>query len=162
ALVIPQLSVHDNVVAGLAAGWPWYRIVLAAVWPVRRDQVAALLDRLGLAERQWDRAGELSGGQRQRVALARALIAEPELICADEPTASLDPTTAAEVIALMVAEARGRGASLLLCTHRLSLVLSHVERVIGLRDGRVICDLPPEQLSPTQLDTLYEGSRELA
>lgn len=161
-LVVPQLAVHDNVVAGLVAGWPWYQVMASTVWPLERRRVAGLLARLGLGERQWDRAGELSGGQKQRVAVARALVHEPDLICADEPTASLDPATASDVVELVTREARGRGAGLLLCTHRLSQVLGFVDRVLGLRDGAVVLDGPPGVVDDDALRELYEGSRELA
>lgn len=162
ALVVAQLSVHGNVLAGLVPSWPWYRVLASAMWPLERQRVFALLERLGLGDRQWDPAATLSGGQKQRVALARALIGDPGLICADEPTAALDPRTAADVIAVIAGEARARGASLLLCTHQLSQVIEHVDRVLGLRDGRVVLDCPPAGLSNQALGMLYRGSNEQA
>ncbi|WP_428263436.1 phosphonate ABC transporter ATP-binding protein [Haliangium sp.] len=162
ALILPGLSVHHNLVAGLVPSWPWYRVLASALWPPARTSVQAALDRVGLAERQWDRAEDLSGGQKQRVALARALMGTPAVICADEPTASLDPTTAAEIIALLAEDARRRGATLLISTHRLGQVRGAVERVIGLRAGRVVLDAAADEVSEGDLDALYEGSRERA
>ena len=162
AQLIPQLSVHRNVLAGTLAAWPWWRTVASMAWPLERARVAALLDEVGLRDRQWDRADALSGGQRQRVAIARALMAEPRVMLADEPTAALDPTTAAEVIDLLVREARAVGATLIASSHRVSQLVDHVDRVIGLRDGRVTLDTPPSALTDAALDALYEGSRERA
>jgi phosphonate transport system ATP-binding protein len=160
SLLVPQLTVHENVVAGLVPRWGAARVLLSALWPLERRLVRRLLDAVGLGDRQWEGAGALSGGQRQRVAIARALAAEPGLILADEPTASLDPTTAAETLSLLAAEAARRGATLVVSTHRAGEALRHVDRVIGLRDGRVVLDAPPGAVHDGALDRLYEGSRE--
>ncbi len=160
--VVPQLSVHRNVIAGRLPAWPWYRVAWSSVWPVDREAVASLLGAVGLAERQWDLASGLSGGQKQRVALARALAGDPGILLADEPTSALDPATSAEVIELLVAAARKRGATLVISTHRLSQVLPRIDRVVGLRDGRVSLDAPPDRVDAAVLDALYEGSRERA
>jgi len=119
-----------------------------------------MLDRVGLAERQWDLASALSGGQKQRVALARALMGNPQVILADEPTSALDPTTTTEMIDLFAAEAKRLSATLIISTHRLSEVTSDIDRVIGLRDGVVTLDKSPAELGNGDLDALYEGSRE--
>ena len=160
APVLAQLSVHDNVIAGCVSAWPWWRVLASRLWPLEREAVRESLAELGLAERQWDRADELSGGQQQRVAIARALAGGPRVLLADEPTAALDPTTAAEVIALLAAQTRQRHATLVVSTHRVSQVLGAVDRVVGLREGRVTFDLPAAEIDDALLDALYEGSRE--
>jgi phosphonate transport system ATP-binding protein len=162
SLLIPQITVHGNVVAGLVPDWPWHRILASVVWSLERERVGALLAEVGLADRQWDRARTLSGGQQQRVAIARALASEPGILLADEPTAALDPTTSAEVVQLLVAEARARQATLIVCTHRIAEVKDHMDRVIGLRAGRLAFDLPPTELGENHLDALYEGTRDRA
>jgi phosphonate transport system ATP-binding protein len=158
--LIPQITVHGNVIAGLLPSWPWYRTALSALWPIERARVKALLDEVGLADRQWDRAGVLSGGQKQRVAIARAIAGSPTMLIGDEPTAALDPTTAREVIELLAAEARQRHATLILSTHRISQVIDHVDRVVGLRAGRLFLDEPAGRLTDDALNELYAGSRE--
>jgi len=158
--LVSQLSVHRNVVAGLLPHWAWYRTLFSLLWPLERERVAALLESLGIADRQWDKARVLSVGQQQRVAIARGLVGNPSIILADEPTASLDPTTAAEAIQLLVDQAESRGATLLLCSHHLSQVIHSVDRVIGLREGRIVVDEGPDRVTDAMLNALYEGSRE--
>jgi phosphonate transport system ATP-binding protein len=159
-LLVPQSTVHDNVLSGLLSTWPWYRTLQAAVMTVERPRVAAVLAALDMAAHQWDRAGDLSGGQMQRVAIARALIAEPRLLLADEPTASLDPRTAQLVTQLIVEQAKARQMALVFCTHWFDIVRRDCTRVIGLRAGRVAFDAAPGAVSEAQLAQLYAGSNE--
>ncbi len=158
ALLVGQLSVHANVTAGRLAHWSPLRTLASLIVPQERERTAALLDRVDLGDRQWDRSSDLSGGQQQRVAIARALASDPTVILADEPTASLDPTTAAEVIELLLQSAQG--ATLVISTHWTSQVLPHVDRLLGIRDGRVTLDRAADQVSDADLDALYAGSRE--
>ncbi len=159
-LLVPQLSVHRNVTAGRLAHWPWWRVLAASVRAQERARTADLLGLVGLAERQWDRAEQLSGGQRQRVAIARGIASDPRLILADEPTASLDPTTAGEVIQLLLRVTAARNATLLVSTHWTGLVLAHVDRLLGIREGRVVLDTPAADATEGDFDALYAGSGE--
>ena len=159
-LLVPQSTVHSNVVSGLLSTWPWYQSLLAALVPVQVPQVAALLQSLDMGAFQWEMAADLSGGQMQRVAIARALIANPTLLLADEPTASLDPNTAKAVTALIVAQALSRQMSLVFCTHWFDIVRRDCTRVIGLRAGEVMLDAEPTQVTDAQLTQLYAGSNE--
>lgn len=159
-LLVPQASVHGNVVAGLLSTWPWYKALQAALMPVEVSRVTALLQSLDMAMHQWDKAGELSGGQMQRVAIARALIANPSLLLADEPTASLDPNTAKAVTRLIVAQAQTRAMSLVFCTHWFDIVRQDCTRVIGLRGGEVMFDCAPAEATEDRLAQLYAGSHE--
>ncbi|WP_338845328.1 ATP-binding cassette domain-containing protein [Massilia sp. W12] len=152
-----QASVHQNVIAGLLPGWSWGKILCAAMFPLEKQRVADLLAQLGIAEFQWARAGDLSGGQMQRVAIARALISQPQILLADEPTASLDPHTAQGVTQLLLQQARQRQVSLLFCTHHFELVQADCTRVLGLRDGRLQFDCAPQDVSPLMLQQLYAG-----
>jgi len=160
--MIPRLSVHDNVVAGLVTRWPWWKTLLSTVVTIDGAYVAKLLDDVALRNRQWDLASELSGGQQQRVSIARALAAKPKLLFADEPTAALDPTTASDVISLLVRESKKRDATLIISTHRVSQVIDHVDRVIGLRGHGLFFDKASDQVDDQALDALYAGSSERA
>lgn len=156
--LVDQLSVHQNVTAGRLPHWSPLRTLASMVVPLERERTHRLLDRLGLGDRQWDKTSILSGGQRQRVAIARALASQPTVLLADEPTASLDPATAVEVLDLLFESAAA--STVVICTHWTSLVLPRVDRLIGIRDGRVALDRPAREVSDVDLETLYAGSRE--
>lgn len=160
SLLVPQSSVHGNVLSGLLSTWPWHRALLAALMPIERKRVGAILAQLGIAGHQWSRAGELSGGQMQRVAIARALISDPSILLADEPTASLDPNTAKSVTRQLVDLAKSRGMTLVFCTHWYDIVRADCTRVVGLRAGRIVFDCDPEQATEKRLEDLYAGSGE--
>jgi phosphonate transport system ATP-binding protein len=159
-LLVPQSTVHANVLSGLLSTWPWHKALLASLMPVEVARVAALLAQLGIAEHQWRLAGELSGGQMQRVAIARALISDPAIMLADEPTASLDPHTARAVTSQIIEAAKARHMTLVFCSHAFDVVRQDCTRVIGLRDGEVVLDRLPEQVGDEQLEQLYAGSNE--
>jgi len=107
--LVPELNAIDNVV--LAAR------VARQPLKAARERAAALLTRVGLAERLESAPTTLSGGERQRVAVARALINRPALVLADEPTGNLDERSSEEVLSLLLSVARDEGASLVLVTH---------------------------------------------
>jgi ABC-type proline/glycine betaine transport system ATPase subunit len=95
-----------------------------------------MLEAVGLAEHQEKRPEQLSGGQRQRVAIARALAAEPAMLLADEPTASLDKQSGREVVDLMQTLARQNGTTILLVTHD-NRILDVADRIMHLEDGKI-------------------------
>ena len=105
--------------------------------PQRREARACdLLEAVGLSHRLHHYPEELSGGQRQRVAIARALAPQPELILADEPTASLDSQSGQDVVELLGELCRNRGSAVLLVTHDLRL-LKEADRIWQIEDGKV-------------------------
>ena len=135
--LVPVMTVADNVD---------YPLFLAGVPEAeRRARVAAALDAVGLREHAGHRPDALSGGQRQRVAIARALIKRPGLVIADEPTASLDSSTATQMLDLMRELGHRDGAAFLIATHDERLT-RRCDRVIALRDG-VIATADTEMLA---------------
>ncbi|KAB7663720.1 MacB family efflux pump subunit [Plesiomonas shigelloides] len=104
----------------------------------RRERAMQLLSRLGLADRMHHQPGQLSGGQQQRVSIARALMNGAEVILADEPTGALDSQSGQEVLAILK-ELHQLGHTVILVTHD-PAIASHAERIIELKDGRVIRD----------------------
>lgn len=98
-----------------------------------------LLDAVGLGDRKHHYPVQLSGGEQQRVAVARAYSAKPALLLADEPTGNLDSANGARVIDLLLQLHRDQGSTLILVTHDPSLA-ARAERVLSLRDGRVVGD----------------------
>jgi len=103
------------------------------------DRAAALLAEVGLAERAHHYPVQLSGGEQQRVAVARAMARRPTLLLADEPTGNLDSATGKQIIELLVGMNRRLGSTLVLVTHDTALA-AHADRVVTLRDGRIVSD----------------------
>ena len=103
------------------------------------DRARALLDQVGLGDRAYHYPVQLSGGEQQRVALARAVALDPALLLADEPTGNLDSATGAAIIELLFALNGERRSTLVLVTHDVALA-ERADRVVSLRDGRVVGD----------------------
>jgi putative ABC transport system ATP-binding protein len=127
--LLPRLTALENVAVPL--------LFVGVPERERLDRASELLDQVGLGDRLDHRPSQLSGGEQQRVAIARALIARPAIILADEPTGNLDSTTGGETMALLGHLNREQGVTLLLVTHN-SEAASFADRVIRLRDGRVV------------------------
>ncbi|MGE6288141.1 MacB family efflux pump subunit [Aeromonas media] len=114
--------------------------------PERQIRARTLLTRLGLSDRNHHRPGQLSGGQQQRVSIARALANGGEVILADEPTGALDSHSGKEVMAILK-ELHEQGHTIILVTHDMA-VANHANRIITLRDGRVVEDSGQPAASP--------------
>lgn len=114
-----------------------------------RARATAALDRVGLGQNGHHRPAELSGGEMQRVAIARALAIEPAIILADEPTGNLDTLAGTDILELLRASNREHGVTVILVTHS-EIAAAYGDRVITLRDGRVIDDMMtrPEKPRP--------------
>ena len=104
----------------------------------RRTRAGELLERVGLAGRTEHRPLELSGGEQQRVAIARALANRPRVLLADEPTGNLDSTRARELLALLREMVDREGLTVLLVTHDHELASSFADRIIMMKDGKVV------------------------
>ncbi|HEY2443592.1 MAG TPA: ABC transporter ATP-binding protein [Streptosporangiaceae bacterium] len=126
--LVPELTAQENVALPLLLGG------------VRRAEALSRarqwFGRLGLEGLERQRSGEMSGGQAQRVALARGLIAEPEVLFADEPTGSLDSLASEQVMNLLTSAARDQGTSVILVTHE-APVAAYADRDVVVRDGKV-------------------------
>jgi putative ABC transport system ATP-binding protein len=132
--LLPTLTTLENVQVPMFEGPP--------LGPRDRKRKAAeLLELVGMAKRANHRPTQLSVGERQRVALARALANDPALLLADEPTGNLDSENAAHVLDLFAMMQRDRGLALLVITHSQD-VAERADRVIKMRDGRVVSDAP--------------------
>ena len=135
--LVPVLSAYENVEYGL-----WLNGVSGAA---RRRRALEMLDAVGLAHRASHRPDHLSGGERQRVAIARALVNAPRVVFADEPTASLDSTTAGDIVRLLVALNQREGTTFVVATHD-PRVMAVAPRVVSIVDGRIAA--PPSTVAP--------------
>ena len=156
-LLVPQVSVLQNVIAGRLGRTPLWKAALSLLSRDETERVREVLGRVGIASKIFERVDRLSGGEQQRVAIARALYQDPEVLLADEPTSSVDPAQSAQVMELL-AEV-GKGRTLLISTHRLEATMPWITRVIGLRGGQLLFDKSAAELSLDDLSRLYASEK---
>ena len=153
--LVERLTVMENVLSGRLGSVGFFAALFRRYPPRDINQAYALLDRVGLAGYQDTRADALSGGQRQRVGIARALMQEPDLLLVDEPTASLDPKTARQIMRLIRELAVERRRPALINIHDVALAQGFADRVVGLKAGAVAFDGAPATLTPAVLTEIY-------
>jgi len=151
----PRQRVVTAVLAGRLGAWGLARSLASLAYPADIGGARAALERLEMADRLFDRCDRLSGGQAQRVGIARVLYQQPEIILADEPVSALDPALANHTVGVLVEEARARSVTLVASLHAVDLALAHFPRLVGLREGRVLFDLPRPEVGDALLATLY-------
>jgi phosphonate transport system ATP-binding protein len=157
--LVPRLRVVHNVLAGRLGARSLFQAVRCLVRLREEDLRAAHqgLSQVGIPEKLWARTDELSGGQQQRVAIARVLLQNPEVILADEPVSSVDPTLAHGIVNLLVGLSSTFQKTLVMNLHSVDLALAFFPRVIGFRDGQVVFDRSPGEISDECLEDLYAG-----
>ncbi len=156
--LVERLTVIENVLCGRLGVLPVWRPLLRRFAPEDIERAFELLEAVGLGEEYANRRCDaLSGGQRQRVGIARALMQRPRLILADEPTSSLDPKTAVEIMELLHGVSQREGVPVIVNIHNVELARRYATRIVGLSQGRVVFDGPPQTLADTLLDTIYGG-----
>ncbi|MCA0457055.1 MAG: phosphonate ABC transporter ATP-binding protein [Chloroflexi bacterium] len=153
--LVKRSSVLNNVMSGrLGYVNPLFSLVNHFPGQERKRAMAAL-ERVGIADKAHNRAGNLSGGQQQRVGIARALMQDPELMLADEPVASLDPATSHSVMKYLQELNKQDGISILCSLHFLSLARAYADRVIALKDGKLEFDGLPKDIDEDRFRQIY-------
>jgi polar amino acid transport system ATP-binding protein len=137
-----ELFPHRTVLANVMMG---PMTVLRMPRPAAQRRAAALLDKVGLADKAASYPANLSGGQQQRVAIARALAMEPEVMLFDEPTSALDPETVGEVLGVMKRLA-DEGMTMIVVTHEMTFARRVAHRVVVLERGALVEQGPPAQI----------------
>jgi phosphonate transport system ATP-binding protein len=153
--LVERLTVMENVLSGRLGFVSFWQALLRRFPQADIERAFELLDRVGLTGYQNNRADALSGGQRQRVGIARALIQEPRILLVDEPTSSLDPKTARTIMGLIAELAHERGLPALINIHDVGLALMFAERVVGLSEGEIVFDGPPDQVDEHILTRIF-------
>lgn len=155
--LVERLSVMENVLSGRLGYISFWRALTRRFRPDDVTLAFDLLERVGLLDYYQHRADALSGGQRQRVGIARALMQRPDLLLADEPTSSLDPRTAVEIMELIAELASELSIPVIVNIHNVELARRFAQRVIGMKDGAIVFDGPPGNLTDSDLKFIYGG-----
>lgn len=153
--LVPRLDVASNVMHGVLNRRSTLQTMFNLWSPDDILKALDILQRLGIAEQAPKRAEALSGGQQQRVAIARALMQDPRIILADEPIASLDPMNAQIVMDTLKKINVEDGRMVIANLHTLDTARRYCDRVIGMRDGRIVFDGTPSQLSAGVARDIY-------
>jgi phosphonate transport system ATP-binding protein len=153
--LVERMSVIDNVLSGRLGYVGTVRSFLRMYPKHEIRKALELLDKVGLGDFVDNRADELSGGQRQRVGIARALIQEPKILLVDEPTSSLDPKIAREVMGMIRTMSQDMDVPVLCNIHDVQLALEFSNKVIGLQDGIKKFDGPTKDVDKATLDGIY-------
>ncbi|HIW96035.1 MAG TPA: ATP-binding cassette domain-containing protein [Candidatus Corynebacterium gallistercoris] len=122
-----------------------------------RAEAMQQLERVGLADRAFQRADTLSGGQKQRVAIARSLMQHPTILLADEPVAALDPVSSQQVTELLKKISREDGLTVIASLHQVQLAIEFADRIIGLRAGQIVLDRATAGLDATTAHSIYNS-----
>lgn len=153
--LVTNLAVIHNVNAGHLGQWSLGRAVWSLLWPQAVEQAHQALAQVGIGEKLYARTDRLSGGQQQRVALARVLVQDPMVILADEPISSVDPERSRDMMDLLLHLSQSTGKTLVISLHDLDLALAYCDRIIGLRQGQILFDRSPNQITPALIEQLY-------
>lgn len=153
--LVGSISALENVCTGFLGDLTGPRYGLWMYPSARRRQALELLDRVGLADRAFQRADTLSGGQQQRVAIARALAQNPAILLADEPVASLDPDSSAAVLDLLTRISTEDDLTVVCSLHQVDYALAFGERILGLKEGQVVLDRGTADLGHDEAMSIY-------
>ncbi|MFM1815294.1 MAG: hypothetical protein RLZ98_1989 [Pseudomonadota bacterium] len=158
--LVPRLSVLTNVCLGFLGHMPAWRGTLGRFSEIEKKRAMHALERVGIADQALKRGSQLSGGQQQRAAIARTLMQGSEILIADEPIASLDPSSARRVMDILAGLNRQDGHTVFVSLHQVEYALNYCPRTIALRQGEVVYDGPSSALTPSFLGELYGAESE--
>jgi len=153
-LVLP-LKVINNVLVGRLRDWGFLKSLFSLFLHFDKQLALDTLRKVGIEDKAYEKTAFLSGGEQQRVALARVLVQSPEIILADEPIASLDPSRAQAIIELMLKLSKEHNHTLLVSLHAIDIALNHFDRIIALKDGHLMYDGKPKGLTEQCIKELY-------
>lgn len=158
--LVKNIKVVHNVLAGKFNEWGFWKSFFSLFKPQNIEEAKIALEKMDLIEKLYEMTSSLSGGQQQRVALARLLVQNPLLILADEPVSSLDPVNSEKVLSLITNMARNENKTLIASMHSIEYSKKYFDRIIGLKNGKVIFDDKIENISDEKIKILYGAKNE--
>ncbi|CAN5711674.1 phosphonate ABC transporter ATP-binding protein [soil metagenome] len=153
--LVGRSSCLENVLSGALGRLRAPRFGVLSYSKGLRREAFDHLERVGLADRAFQRADTLSGGQQQRVAIARTLMQGPELLLADEPVASLDPESSGQVMEVLRRICTEERLTVVCSLHQVELALGWAHRIVGLRDGEKVLDRDARTLDNDDVMHVY-------
>ncbi|HOQ81330.1 MAG TPA: ATP-binding cassette domain-containing protein, partial [Candidatus Cloacimonadota bacterium] len=158
--IIPNFSAKTNVMTGRLGYLNTRESLLLLTDKKIQESADQNLMRVGLLDKKKQKAKTLSGGQKQRVSIARALMQEPQILLADEPVASLDPATADSVMKYLGKLNKNENITIICSLHFLSLARKYGSRVLALKDGELVFDGLPEEITNERFKQIYGENAE--
>ena len=156
--LVERLSVVENVLHGRLGHKSSIGGAVGRYNEREKENAFDILEKLGLTEQAYKRCDELSGGQKQRVGIARSLMQEPRLILCDEPIASLDPNSSKVIMDHLSNINKAMKLTCICNLHQVDVAMKYAKRIIGLTNGQIVYDGPPEQLSRAKIHEIYQSS----
>lgn len=153
----PRQRVVTAVLAARLPQWTLWQAIASLIKPADPQGAFEALQRFGLGDKLYARVDRLSGGERQRCGLARLLMSSAEAFLVDEPLSALDPTLSQLTLSTLQQEAQARKATLVCSLHQVDIARSHFPRIVGLRAGRIVFDLPREAVTDAMIAALYQN-----
>lgn len=153
--LIGRVNVIKNIMHGLLGQTSFIKSLFGIYPEEEKRKALDLLEEVGLSEQMYKRADALSGGQMQRVGICRAIMQNPKLLLADEPIASLDPKSSETVMDCLKRITEQRGLCCIVNLHQVEFARQYADRIVGIKDGRVVFDGKPEQLTEEKVQEIY-------
>lgn len=153
----PRQRVVTAVLAARLPHWSLGQALASLFRPADPDAAFEALSRFGLGDKLYARVDRLSGGERQRCSLARLLLSKAEAFLVDEPISALDPALAQLTLSTLQQEAAARNATLVCSLHQVDMARANFARIVGLRAGRIVFDLPRERVTDEMIAALYQN-----
>lgn len=154
--LIPRMSVRQNVYTGRFGQKPAWKNFLGIYTDEEKKLADYYMKEVGLLPYSERRVERLSGGQKQRVGIARAMVQDPSILLGDEPVASLDPTTSDHIFQLLLQLHEERDLTTVINVHDVELAKKYASRIIGLKNGRLVYDGSPADMTDADLANIYE------
>ncbi|MDD3238913.1 MAG: phosphonate ABC transporter ATP-binding protein [Lachnospira sp.] len=153
--LVDGLTCYENVLNGCLGNQNIFQTLVGIFTKEQREYASLVLKQVGLLDKKDVKAKELSGGQKQRTAIARSMMQQPQILLADEPVASLDPYTSEQILELLKKLQKQYHLTVIINSHNVEASLKYSDRIIGIKEGRVVLDKQVNEVSEEELKLVY-------